>query len=123
MLMQSGVKHRERILIAEADDRLYMALRSALEGAGYSVVSGYLGEIALLPVARLDGAIVDSCRSEARSSLMSALAGNKIPTLLISSDEEASWLGSTGVLRLPKPFTEKELLSHLRAVMCSAAAA
>ena len=108
----------KRIILVEANDALFCALKDALEDAGCEVVGSPLSEACLLvPFANADAALVDNASADAAfEALARVLAERQIPTIFIAPEPPGGML-SRWQTHLRKPFTEQELLQSVCAAV------
>ncbi len=109
----------KRILVVEDDDRLYHALKDALEDCGCEVFGSCVrlsGPLNTVPGSHLDAALIDIEPRAARalSVIVQDLTERGVPMLFITAqrrDELPRAFHPHRLLR--KPFTEEELLEEM----------
>jgi hypothetical protein len=104
----------KRILLVEEDDRLYCALKLALQDIGCDVFGSSAHTVGLwgdAPVAHLDAALIDNSETPQVSALVRRLRRSGVPIVLISTGDSNGWFKSQPACPcLTKPFTEEDLL-------------
>lgn len=115
-----------RILLVDDEKDFVKALKAILEQERYSVETAYDGEEALycLNQASFDCVILDVMMPKLDGfSLLKQIrsSGNKTPVIFLSAradlDDRVKGLELGGDDYLPKPFSSKELLARLKAVL------
>jgi DNA-binding response OmpR family regulator len=117
----------KRVFVVEDDDRLYCALKDALQGAGcetFGSSSAISKSLDAVPESYFDLALVDVSREDSHvAALVQRFRQRKVPLLLITaerSQQPSSPAHSRG--RLNRPFTEQELLEGVLEVIGYSAA-
>jgi DNA-binding response OmpR family regulator len=115
----------KRVFVVEDDDRLYCALREALQEAGcatFGSSSAISKSLDAAPESYFDLALIDVCRQDSHlAALVRRLRERQVPMLLIIPGRKhpAASTGSRGCLTTP--FTEQELLEGVLEVIGSSA--
>ena len=114
----------KRILVVEDDDRLYCALKDALQDVGCEVfgtcthVSGLWDAV---PNTYVDAALIGSSGPTQLSSLTRQLSDRGVPILLMTTRQSTEVPGPLRRhRRLVKPFTEQDLVYGIVAALSTA---
>lgn len=116
----------KRILIVEDDDRLYHALKDALEDFGCEILGTCMrmsGSLDTLPGSYLDAALIDleQLSIERAASMASRLDARGVPVVLITRELPADLPAALRAQRrLLKPFTEQDLLDGMARAIAEA---
>jgi DNA-binding response OmpR family regulator len=113
-LENSRTLRGKRILLVEEDDRLYCALKHALQDIGCDVFGSSAHTVGLwgdAPIAHVDAALIDNSEAPQVSALVRRLRSSGVPIVLISPrDSSGRFQSQLPCSRLTKPFTEEDLL-------------
>jgi DNA-binding response OmpR family regulator len=116
----------KRVFVVEDDDRLYCALKEALQEAGcetFGSSSAISKSLDAIPESYFDLALIDVSREDTHlKALVRRLQDRQVPMLLITADRSRR---PASPARLPgclnTPFTEQELLEGVLEVIGSSA--